>query len=481
MSPEQIGFALILLAALFVVGTWVRATVRWTQKLFLPSSVLTGFLALALGPQVLGRLGETAGVGWLADGGLFTPAVVEVWSALPELLISVVFATLFLGERIPSPRRALELAGPQLSAGFALASGQYAVGLLLAIFLLSPVFGIPPMAGALIEVGFEGGHGTAAGMRRVMEDLGFEDGADLALGMATTGLVAGIVIGIAVVNWGVRTGRTRVISGGAEKSAEERNGLYPRDERVSAGRMTSRPASIEPLTLHMAVVGIAILLGYLILQALQRIEQALWADTVELLEFVPLFPLALVGGVLVQLLLDRLDIGFLLDHEMMRRIQGIALDFLVLAALATLSLTAIAAHWETFLILSAAGILFCTGFLLFFVPKVIPDYWLERGVGDFGQSMGFTATGLILMRIADPDEESPAMEAFGYKQLLFEPFFGGGLITTASMPLIYQFGPWAVLVGMSLLFVLSLGGGIVYRRRLTGRGGAPAQEAARTR
>lgn len=38
--------------------------------------------------------------------------------------------------------------------------------------------------GGLIEIGFEGGHGTAAGMADTFADLGFEEGADLALGLA---------------------------------------------------------------------------------------------------------------------------------------------------------------------------------------------------------------------------------------------------------------------------------------------------------
>ncbi|MFP3489691.1 sodium:glutamate symporter, partial [Staphylococcus sp. SIMBA_130] len=79
------------------------------------------------------------------------------------------------------------------------------------------------------------------------------------------------------------------------------------------------------------------------------------------------------------------------------------------------------------------------GFLML-APKIIPDYWFERGIGDFGQSMGVTATGLLLMRIVDPDNESPAFEAFGYKQLVYEPFLGGGLVTALSVPFIVQFG-----------------------------------------
>ncbi|MGB3764229.1 MAG: sodium:glutamate symporter, partial [Ornithinimicrobium sp.] len=100
------------------------------------------------------------------------------------------------------------------------------------------------------------------------------------------------------------------------------------------------------------------------------------------------------------------------------------------------------------------------GLLLWLAPRVIPDYWFERGIGDFGQSMGVTATGLILMRIVDPDAESPAFEAFGYKQLVFEPFFGGGLVTAAAVPLIFQTGPYPLLIGMTILFLTAVGVGL---------------------
>jgi glutamate:Na+ symporter, ESS family len=85
--------------------------------------------------------------------------VLDVWSELPGLLISVAFATLFLGQRLPKPREAGRLAGPQLALGVTMGSGQYVVGLLLGIFVLAPFFGLDPVAGALIEIGFEGGQG----------------------------------------------------------------------------------------------------------------------------------------------------------------------------------------------------------------------------------------------------------------------------------------------------------------------------------
>lgn len=475
MNAGTVGFALLLLGIVLLLGKVIRVKGRWSQRLFLPSSIIGGFLALLLGPDALGKGAEALGVGWL-EGGAFNESILEVWTALPALLISVVFATLFLGKRLPNPVRAAKLVGPQVSVGVTFAAGQYVIGLLLAVLVLAPVFGMSPMAGALIEMGFEGGHGTAAGMAPVLEELDFAEGGDLALGLATIGLVSGIIIGVAVINWGVRTGRTAVLTGSAEQSVDEAKGLFRKDEQFPAAMMTTRPASVEPLAIHFAVVAVAIVLGLLLLTGLQQLEQLLWADTVELLAFVPLFPLAMLGGVAVQAFLDRTGNTEIIDERMMLRIQGFALDLLIVSALATLSLTAIAANLGPFLLLAGAGILFNVAVLLLVVPRSIPEYWFERGLGDFGQSMGVTATGLILMRIVDPDAETPAFEAFGYKQLLLEPFFGGGLITATAVPLVYQFGPWPLLIAMSVLLVVSAVIGMAYFGRQPWSTDEPAQQ-----
>ncbi|WP_309082349.1 sodium:glutamate symporter [Zhihengliuella sp.] len=464
MSPAQIGFAILVLGAFLIIGKLVRVKVRWVQRLFLPSSIVAGALLLVLGPQVLGKL---AG-GPLAEAGIFTPQILEVWGALPGLLISVVFATMFLGQDLPRLSRAVTLVGPQLSLGVALGSGQYVVGLLLAILVLVPFFSATPMVGALIEVGFEGGHGTAAGMRETFQSLGFDSGADLAVGLATVGIVGGIVIGIGLINWGARTGRTEFLSGQVSASVEEQRGLFRRDEYYPAATMTSRPASVEPLALHVAICAIAILVGWAILEALRWIESATYGTTeirdgvtLEIFGSVPLFPLALLGGVIVQAAAKALKVDHLIDHQMMLRIQGLALDFLIVSAIATLSITAIGENLATFLLLAAAGIAFTVSVFYFFAPKVIGRFWFERAIGDFGQSMGVTATGLILMRIVDPEAKSPAFEAFGYKQLVFEPFFGGGLVTAMAVPIIFFVGPWPLLIGMGILFLVSTVGGIL--------------------
>ena len=463
MSPGQIGFALLILGLFLLIGKVIRVRTGWVQRLFLPSSIIGGALLLLLGPQVLGQL-----VPGMSEG-IFTPEILTTWGALPGLLISVVFATMFLGQDLPSPKRAARLVGPQLSLGVALGSSQYVVGLLLAALILVPVFSASPMTGALIEIGFEGGHGTAAGMRGVMEDLGFGEGADLAVGLATVGIVGGIVIGIALINWGVRTGRTELLKGDVKTSIDEQKGLFRKDEHYPAAMMTSRPASVEPLSLHMALVAVAILFGWAILEALRWIEARTYASVMledntplEIFAYVPLFPLALIGGVLLQALAQAFKVDHIIDHQMMLRIQGWALDFLIIAAIGTLSLTAIGANIGAFTLLAVAGIGVNVGLFLWLAPRIIGRYWFERGIGDFGQSMGVTATGLILMRITDPEAKSPAFEAFGYKQLVFEPFFGGGMITALAVPIIFLTGVWPLFFAMLVILVVAVGVGLFY-------------------
>ena len=458
MSPSvtDVFVALLTIGLFLVVAKVLRTRVALFRRLFLPASVIGGALALLAGPQGLGRVVEVAGgPDWLEDG-LLPDAVISVWEQLPVLLISVVFAALFIGKRIPGIRDIWDIAGPQVALGQSIAWGQYVLGISLGLLVLAPVFGMDPVAGALIEIGFEGGHGTAAGLSDTFDEFGFSEGTDLALGLATGGLIAGVLIGTVIVNWGVRTGRIALDESGdpvdtARQATDD--DLDDLDDRE--GRDDATAKSTDPLSIHFGFVAVAIALGWLILQGLEVVEVATWGgdDGLELLVHLPLFPMAMLGGVILQLVLDRTDRAALVDRHLINRISGAALDLIIVAALGTLSLAAIGDNIGAFLVLLIAGITWNVGAFLVLAPRIVPEYAYERGLGDFGQSMGMTVTGLLLMRIADPPNRSGGLEAFGYKQLLFEPVVGGGLFTAASVPLIAQLGPVPVLVGTSVLLV----------------------------
>lgn len=91
------------------------------------------------------------------------------------------------------------------------------------------------------------------------------------------------------------------------------------------------------------------------LQGIIWVESVTWnagGDGLALMEHIPLFPLAMVGGVLVQVALARIGHAHSLDRRLVNRISGAALDVLIVSALATLSLSAVGTHIWTFLILA---------------------------------------------------------------------------------------------------------------------------------
>jgi ESS family glutamate:Na+ symporter len=416
----------------------VRTKVRWTQKLLLPASVIGGLIGLLV-IQLLQR--------YAPGTQPFVSDATTGWSGLPSFLINIVFATLFLGMAIPPLKRVWRIAGPQLAFGQVLAWGQYAVGIGLTLFVLSRFFDIPAMFGAIIPVGFEGGHGTAAGLAPVFMDKGWPEGADLALGSATVGVVAGVVVGMALINWAARRRYCRAASEQRDSPEISGSGIVPVDERTEAGRLTFRTESVETLALHLAIVAVAILIGYVLKKGLAGLE-GLWLTnpTNAVLGSFPLFPLAMLGGVILQKLMDRFDRRKIVDRRLMRRLQGLSLDYLVVAALATLKIDAIISNIVPFVVLMLAGIAWNVWCVMFLARRMLPDDWFERSIAEFGQSTGVTATGILLLRVADPRFETNAPDAFGYKQLLHEPFMGGGLWTSTAVPLLYIFraNPWPI-------------------------------------
>lgn len=464
MSPNMIGFSFLMIGIFLLIGKAVRYRTKWLSNLFLPSSIIAGFLALLLGPDALGRvtssfLDESS----LFYNGLIPEFILDVWSPLPGMFINLVFAALFIGKAVPSVKKVWHTAGPQIVMGQVVSWGQYVVGLLLTLLVLTPFFGMNPLAGGLIEIAFVGGHGTAAGLTDTFTDLGFPEGLDLSLGLATVGILVGVLAGILIINIAHRKGIAKHVGGASSFTEEEREQIaethgYDMEPEVKEA------TAIEPLAFHFALIALAIVIGYIMQQGLVALEAFTWGawTDVYLLSYVPLFPLAMIGGIIVQFFATKLKIDNYIDPNLISKVSGFSLDILLFSALATISLEVIGDNIIPFLLIAVVATAWNVFAFLYLAPRMIPDHWFERGLGDFGQATGMAATGILLMKIADPDQETPALEGFGYKQILFEPFVGGGIVTAASLPFIYQFGPVAFLILSVIITAAFLIFGLVY-------------------
>ena len=426
-----------LLSVLLVLGKLLRMALPILQRLYLPSSVVGGLVGLVL----ISVFREYIPNDWI--GGM---------KQLPGFLINVVFASLFLGNVTPSFKKVWNLALPQLCMGQLLAWGQYVFGLGLCGFLLMPYFGVPEAFGNLLEIGFQGGHGTVAGLASTFEVFKWSDGIALGYTMATAGMVLGIVAGMVLVNWAHRKGVIANVRTFEDRNKLEQRGIYRPDERPNAGQQTVFCDSIDSLAWHIALIGLAILIGFGMLKGFQYLEIRFFPGSTgkRIFSGFPLFPLCMIGGLILQKVMEEVKAHVLIDHGQMQRLAGGALDFLVVSAVATIQISVVAANWKPLLVLVIAGTLWSVILVVYLAPRLFREAWFERAIAEFGQSLGVTATGLLLLRTVDPENKTVAAESFGYKQLLHEPFMGGGLWTALALTLVFN-------IGWFNLFLISCG------------------------
>jgi ESS family glutamate:Na+ symporter len=457
-DAQTVGLALAILGVMFAVGWLVRSRTSFLRALFIPSSIIAGFLVLLLGPQVLGRLTRT--------NGLYPSDVLEVWRVLPGLLINVVFGAIMIGKTLPKPRQLWHAAAPHALFGTFLSLGQFALAGLAVLFVLGPIFGLPPEAGSLLEMSFAGGHGTIAGMGQLLTDVGASDLVDVGLGLATISMITGVGVGSALVRWAVHSPRVTVMRNAAPTAQEDydvdRVRVAPADDRhrVDDG--------IHSTVFAFALVAAAIVLAVGLLWGLRWIANALGSDIFDKL---PLFPLTVIGGFVVQWLATKTGQAAKIDKQAVDGISAIALDALLVSAIGTMSLATLGSNVPAIIIFTVIGVLWSVVTLLWLGRRFHRTDWFEHTIADFGQSQGNVATGFVLADMVDPQRRTSTANDYGYKQLAYEPILGGGLITALSVPLITEFGlPAFTIASWAVLLVVGVWG-MRRRVRTTASGG----------
>jgi ESS family glutamate:Na+ symporter len=443
---DQIGASLIVLAVVFAVAAFIRSRVGFLRDLFLPVSVIGGAVALVFGPQIMGEL--TGGRSFISAD------VAAIWARFPSLLINVIFAALMLGKTLPSVRGLWTASSGHVMLGYGLSFGQYAFGSLLAVTILVPILGLGPESAALLEVSFTGGHGTAAGLSATFEELGVGYMTDLALGLATIGLVGGIIVGSLLVRWAISSPRFTIARQEKLSRADDRDpGRLQQYDIEAAPAPATQDRGIAPLTVSLIAIGLSILVGWALLETLRAAERLLTGDDA-IMGLMPLFPMTIIGGMLVQFAATKAGIASMIDRKRVNEVSGLALDVLILTAVGTMSLAALGANLGALALMSATAIAWSVASVVFLAHRLFRERWFENSMGDFGQSMGTIATGFMLMDMADPTHATGASTSFGYKQLLFEPFVGGGLITAMAVPFIHVYGAGAMLIISSIATVV---------------------------
>ena len=456
--------AFIFAAVLLLIGVILRLRFAVFQRLFIPASVIAGMIGLAViqGAPLLAwpRLDS-----WTMEWS-------ETFRSWPGFLIAVIFSGMLL-ERKPAPwKESVSRVGRQGLMVWVIVLGETAAGLLATWLLIRPFFDVPNSIGMLIETGFAGGHGTAAAMGQVFQQptINLPSGLDLGVLMATCGLVYGLVSGIGWINLAVRLGWIAkpaglTVADSVASTSHEETSLQP------IGYARVRNETLDPLLLQIVwltlAFGIGLALQSLVTTFVGSVESwmqdpsstgsssgdTLYGDRLTLknvAESFPLFIYTLFGGLIVRRLLTTVGFEHAIDRQTINRLTATAMDILVVAAVASLNLAAVATLIIPFAILFAFGVVW-TGICLLLLSRwILPrQHWFQLGLINYGMSTGTTATGFVLLRLVDTELESGAAEDYALAAPLSSPFIGGGMVTIGLPLLVLENLPLAaVTVGL---------------------------------
>ncbi|PIQ62474.1 MAG: sodium:glutamate symporter [Bacteroidetes bacterium CG12_big_fil_rev_8_21_14_0_65_60_17] len=416
-----------ILGALLLLGTVLRRQVRFFQRYMVPNSLIAGFMGLFLGSELFNVL----------------PLDPERMGAYVYHLLAVTFIGIGL---YPTSSRhttgAVHLGFMQVS--IMLIQGIVGVGIALAAtWLVLP--DLNPAMGLLLPLGFAMGPGIAYSVGQSWSAFGYEDGGNAGLSIAAIGFLVAYFLGMYLIN-GTRAH--------AADPALLDSGFLPATDRPVGSRLSFSGAAIEPLAVHVALVGGIYCLTYLLVSSL-----AVLLTLAGLSQEIPVlwsfhFILANLMAVGMRRLVLRGWAGDWIDEGMVRRMTGTFADYLITASIVGISLSVSWDFVAPILAISAGGTLATYLFLKLVVRRVFGAHVLERFIAMFAQMTGTISSGLALLRVTDPEYRTPVAE---------ELVLASGMALGMGFPLLLAINmPFSLFDGSTPGFLILSGVLLVY-------------------
>ena len=420
LSPWEVFADLGIAGLLLLTGQFLRSRLGLVQRLFLPASVIGGFIGLGLGPN---------GANVLKLSGVF--------SYYPGILIALVFASLPLS----SERANLKGASRQLTDMWAYSTVitllQWGLGVLFTVALLLHLWpSLNPGFGAVLASGFVGGHGTAAAVGETFRGLGWPEAGSLAMTSATVGILSSIIGGMAWIKWGTSRGHARFMTRFRDLPEELRTGLVREDDRNWVGKETVSSNSIDTLAFHFCLVCCAAVGGYFLSE---------WSGKVLPQFRLPVFCVSYVVSLVFARVLRTTRAIRYVDRRTVSHLAGGLTDILVVFGIASIKISVVIKYALPLALLFVFGIALCSFIFFWMGPRFFKTFWFEKSLFTWGWITGVTALGITLLRIVDPENGSQALNDFALAYLFVVPIEIG----------LVAFAPQFILSGHSWLLAAS--------------------------
>ena len=403
----QLLQALSLLSVLLLIGTFLRAKVKLFQSLYLPASVIGGFIGMIISPEILGRFSNYS----------ISEEWIKTYSLLPGILSVPIFAAIPLGMFLNENKNIKSMYPSKVLICFGLfqcaSMTQSAIGYATNMFFskINPQLNMYRTFGYELSAGFAGGHGLAAATGKLLEGFGipqWEIAQGVALTTATIGLIGGIVFGIIFINLAVRKNKTKIIkriNDNADKSMEVG---YNKDitKQNSLGRETFLSSSIETITFHLAIIFAVCGIAYIVLNFVKKINIAG-------LNVLPVWTYSMIIMFALNFIIKKMNLTWMIDSKVKAKIMGTLSDFAIVSAMTSLPIKAIINYIAPITVMCILGFII-TYLLVFPLGDFFfkHDYSFERAIISWGTLTGVLITGMTLLKICDPEYKSPALSEF---------------------------------------------------------------------
>ena len=383
-----------------LLATYLRSKVRFFQRYLIPNALTAGIILLPFFNYAAPEIG-------LSQGSL---------ESLIYHLLSISFISMSLRKRSEKPFNKSILSTSTMIVSSLTFQGIIGFGLtFLAIATFFPE--LFPSFGLFIPLGFELGPGQAMSIGLGWEELGFEGGGSIGLTFAAFGFLWACFGGVFLVNLGVKKGWLRGKQAAVLHHSKIRSGVIGKGEEPKPGAfLTTESEAIDSMTVNTAVVAGVYLFTYLFLVLVtcllgfvgplgEELAVNLWGLS---------FVFSAIFALLARKLIDLIGAGRILDDGALTRISGFSVDLLVCASVGAISLAVLFKHWIPLLVMVVVGGAATMVYSLWIASRVFTDHKFERAIMLYGASTGTLPTGLALLRVLDPEFETPVATDYMY-------------------------------------------------------------------
>ncbi len=422
MTLNSLFNDIMLLCLLLIAGFIIRELVPILQRWFLPASVIGGFFGLLIGQQVLG---------WIT--------IPKVFGDFNAVMMRIIMTCVVMGVAFSAKRLVSHM--DYALANIFLYGAQMIVGVLIALAVASMWPGMPNGWGLLGTFAYFGSHGSAAAAGAVLEELGSKGAVGIGLILATGGLIISMVVGMMVVNYGVRRGWATFVKEPQAQPPYFYRGILPMDKRDAIGHVTTTSISVNPIAFHLAVIMTAYAIGLAIFTLLMRY--------IPVLGKINAMIYGLVGGLILWQVLVSTKLDGYVDKKILNQISGFCLEILICGSLATVDLDLVSQYFVPLLLHIVISCALTICFCIWYFKKIHGEQWFEKALMVIGTCTGSSPNGLALVRAIDPKSESCIPEAHG----VYNAVFWWNNLLTPILPAVI-IASVVTLLGIASLFVI---------------------------